>query len=274
MYECRDLGSSYLRTNQAQHYADADLAWRNPRPDFHINQQHYTDSDLTERMSMTHMYQSNSGAVGLQGPQRDMKAEIMKPESRNTEEPASKENISHQTISASKEKIIPSDNPIESSRLNTSLHAENKPTKYNVEDKDPGHSASSELNLGATNSSQDMLITILDKLVNYQRESSLPIPDLKNFDGSDLLEFPIFMKNFRLLVEDGTKNNTRRLELLLKYTKGEAYQLIKDCTLLKDPEEAYNTAVGLLKRDYGSPVILATAYRTQSSKLASNKKRR
>ena len=111
---------------------------------------------------------------------------------------------------------------------------------------------------------EDPLVALLDKLVEFHKESTLPTPDIDPFDGVDLLEFPTFMKNFKMLVEEGTKNPKRRLELLLKFTKGEAYQRIKDCVLLTDPKQAYDSAMSLLQKDYGDPVILASAYKTKA----------
>ena len=100
--------------------------------------------------------------------------------------------------------------------------------------------------------------------MDLQKESALPAPDIDNFDGTDLLKFPLFMKNFRMLVEKGTNNPKRRLELLLKFTKGEAHQLIKECILLDDPTDAYDLAMKLLQKDYGNPVILATTYKRRA----------
>ena len=45
--------------------------------------------------------------------------------------------------------------------------------------------------------------------------------------------------------------------MLLKYTKGEAKQLIKDCVFIGDTAEAYRTAIKLLKINYGQSAMLA-----------------
>jgi hypothetical protein len=108
------------------------------------------------------------------------------------------------------------------------------------------------------------VISVLNKLVSIQRESALPAAHLDTFDGSNVLEFPSFMKNFKLVVEDNTHDATRRLEMLLKYTYGEAKALIKDFTLIEPQVEAYKRAVALLTRDYGHPALLAEAYRTEA----------
>ena len=68
------------------------------------------------------------------------------------------------------------------------------------------------------------------------------------------------MKNFKCMVEDITLDPVRRLDALLKYTRGEARDLIKDCILLTDPATGYDRAVALLKRNYGHPAMLATTF--------------
>jgi hypothetical protein len=110
----------------------------------------------------------------------------------------------------------------------------------------------------------DQYISVLDKLVTIQRESALPAGHLDTFDGSNILEFPSFMKNFQLIVEENTHQAKRRLEMLLKYTHGEAKALIKDCSLIEPQEAAYARALSLLKRDYGHPALLAEANRKKA----------
>ena len=101
---------------------------------------------------------------------------------------------------------------------------------------------------------------ILNKLVQQSREQALPKPELKQFDGTDMLEYPTFLKNFKFVVEDYTEDPVRRLEMLLKYTAKDAHELIKQCPLIEPPEAGYMRALWLLKRDYGQPAILAAAY--------------
>ena len=104
---------------------------------------------------------------------------------------------------------------------------------------------------------------ILNKLVQHSREQALPTPELtglKQFDGTDMLEYPTFLRNFKFVVEDNTEDPVRRLEMLLKYTTKDAHELIKQCPLIEPPEAGYRRALSLLKRDYGQPVILAAEY--------------
>ena len=50
------------------------------------------------------------------------------------------------------------------------------------------------------------------------------------------------------------------MDMLLRYTTGEAHDLIKDCILLETSEEAYDQAMALLTKDYGHPATLAASY--------------
>ena len=80
---------------------------------------------------------------------------------------------------------------------------------------------------------------ILNKLVNQQRENALPKPDLKTFDGSDVLEFPLFMRNYKYSVEMNTSDPIRRLEILQRFTANEPRELVKNCITIEPPEEGY-----------------------------------
>ena len=111
---------------------------------------------------------------------------------------------------------------------------------------------------------QDTMMSILSQSVNLQQQSTLPKPDIDYFDGGDVLSFASFMKNFKSLVEDITPSPVRRLEMLIKYTRGDAKSLIKDCILMEDPTEAYQRAVALLQTHYGHPAMIATAYRQKA----------
>ena len=116
---------------------------------------------------------------------------------------------------------------------------------------------------------QDTMMSILSQLVNLQQQTTLPKPDIDYFDGGDVLSFASFTKNFKSLVEDITPSPVRRLEMLIKYTRGDAKSLIKDCILMEDPNEAYQRAVALLQTHYGHPATIATAYRQKAEAWSS-----
>ena len=73
---------------------------------------------------------------------------------------------------------------------------------------------------------QTEITSILNKLINLQCSTSLPTPDMEIFDGHDITAFPIFLKTFKLVVENNCGDPARRLEALLKYTRGEANDLL------------------------------------------------
>ena len=108
------------------------------------------------------------------------------------------------------------------------------------------------------------MTSILNKIVDSQREAALPSSEMSPFSGMDILSYMTFIKNFGYVVENKTTDPARRLELLLKFTKGEAHELIKECPMIEPPSKAYERARWLLKRDYGQPPILAAAYKNKA----------
>ena len=107
---------------------------------------------------------------------------------------------------------------------------------------------------------QNTLVKVLDKLVNQQRLSALPKPEIEIFDGKDSTEFPAFMRNYKYVVETKTKDPVRKLELLCRFTRNEPHDLIKNCVTIEPPEAGYKRALYLLQREYGQSAVLATAY--------------
>ena len=116
----------------------------------------------------------------------------------------------------------------------------------------------------ATPAKDDPVVALLDKLVDFQRESTLPRTNVDSFDGVDSLKFPTFMKNFKMLVEESTTKPKRRLDLLLKFTQGEAKELIRDCVLIGNAEEAYERALTLLQSTYGHSATIAASFQKKA----------
>ena len=139
------------------------------------------------------------------------------------------------------------------------------PQRQQVEEYQPDDHANQHPSL-VPHSIQDFsqpaseLSNILKLLVQSQRDSTLPPPHVETFDGSKAIEYPAFIKNYEMLVQN-TTNKQNKLNLLLTCTKGEAHDLIKDCILLPTSAEAYDKAINLLKTEYGHPAILAAAYK-------------
>ena len=80
-------------------------------------------------------------------------------------------------------------------------------------------------------------------------------------DGN-LLEYQYFVSMFNQVVEKKVSDQTGRLTRLLKFTGGEAKELIKYCIHFP-PETVYETAVRLLNNRYGNPHHLLASYRKE-----------
>ena len=96
---------------------------------------------------------------------------------------------------------------------------------------------------------------LMIKTLNLQ---SAPKVEIETFRG-DPLEFSYFMECFKDVVENLVDNPRQRLVRLLKYTEGEAKQLIKHC-IHEETSTCYEEAVRLLTKEYGNPFTLSCAY--------------
>ena len=111
---------------------------------------------------------------------------------------------------------------------------------------------------------QDNLKQILSKMIQQQRETALPKAELNTFDGTDILTYGTFKRNFKYVVEDNSSDAVRRLEFLLKYTSGEVRKLIDQCAMIDPPEAGYTRAKWFLDKDYGQSPLMAAAYRSKA----------
>lgn len=112
---------------------------------------------------------------------------------------------------------------------------------------------------GNQEDSEPYIERVVKELGKMTANISLPTPDLTPFTG-DPLQYLTFKRNFKYAVEEKTADPVRRLELLLKYTKGEAHELIKECPHITPPEMAYAIATQMLEEDYGHTVSITNAY--------------
>ncbi|KAA0196303.1 hypothetical protein HAZT_HAZT007008 [Hyalella azteca] len=94
-------------------------------------------------------------------------------------------------------------------------------------------------------------------VVNQQQ--NLPKRDLQTFDGSDVTEFHISMRNFEKMIETRCSDPSDRLSYLEQYTSGKARKLVKSCVNY-DPETAYRQAKALLNEEFGSEFKVTHAY--------------
>ena len=88
-----------------------------------------------------------------------------------------------------------------------------------------------------------------------------PSVDLDVFRG-DPLEYDYFKSNFSQVVETTVEDQRGRLARLIKYTNGDAKDLIKLC-VYNDPSCCYDNAVMFLDKEYGNASKIASAYLKQ-----------
>ena len=99
------------------------------------------------------------------------------------------------------------------------------------------------------------------KLLNQQNTAEL---DIDTFDG-DPMESHYFMAIFYEVVERKVDDAQGRLTRLIKFTKGEAKEMVKTCIQLP-PEAGFKTVKRLLHERYGDPHRITAAYRNQIKK--------
>ena len=95
----------------------------------------------------------------------------------------------------------------------------------------------------------------LSGLFNQQ---SAPNVDIDVFSG-DPMEYQYFMATFREVVEKKIADPMGRLIRLIKYTSGEAKELIRHCIHLP-PSVCYQEAKALLSKEYGDSYIISATY--------------
>ena len=95
-------------------------------------------------------------------------------------------------------------------------------------------------------------------MVQTLKLQAAPKVEIDTFSG-DPLEYGYFIENFKDVVENLVDNPRQRLVRLLKYTDGEAKDLIKHC-VHEETLTCYKTALGLLEKEYGNPFRITCAY--------------
>ena len=93
-----------------------------------------------------------------------------------------------------------------------------------------------------------------------KQQSSCDV-DIDVFDGNPL-NFKYFMTLFREVVESKTEDPHGRLICLIKYTTGEAKELIKFC-IEQPPNKGYENAINLLYKRCGDQHTILVAYKKE-----------
>ena len=106
-----------------------------------------------------------------------------------------------------------------------------------------------------SNNNNPGMMEMMLKLVDLH---TAPEIDIDVFSGNPL-EYSYFRASFRDVVEQKVLDPIGRLMRLLKYTSGDAKELIKHC-IHEDEKQCYAEAIKLLDAEYGNQQILVHSY--------------
>ena len=90
------------------------------------------------------------------------------------------------------------------------------------------------------------------------QQQGAPEVEVDKFSGNPL-EYQYFSIMFKEVVERKIKDPVGRLTRLIKFTDGEAKDLIKHC-IHSTLDNGYDTAITLLNERYGNPHLLLPSY--------------
>ena len=96
-----------------------------------------------------------------------------------------------------------------------------------------------------------------DAVVEMMKLQAAPKPHLDVFAG-DPLEYPYFRACFTEVVETVVSDQRGRLTRLIKYTSGDAKDLIKHMVHVND--DCYDKAIRMLDKEYGNPHLIHQSY--------------
>ena len=116
-------------------------------------------------------------------------------------------------------------------------------------------SQSSSHELNKNYQSDGEVSKILCKLI--QQQGALEV-DIDTF-SADSLEYHYYMEPFKEVVGKKTEDPRGRLSRLIKYTAGEAKDLIKHC-IQQPSAEGYENAMELLESRHGDPFKILASY--------------
>ena len=108
------------------------------------------------------------------------------------------------------------------------------------------------------NKNESSPISVLEATKDMMKLMRAPASEIDKF-GGDPLEFEYFKATFKEAVERLVPDQRGRLTRLIKYTSGEAKELIKHC-VHADSTVCYDKAMKMLDAEYGSPHIIVSAH--------------
>jgi hypothetical protein len=98
------------------------------------------------------------------------------------------------------------------------------------------------------------MLSIMTKLVNLHTA-----PDVDIIFSGDPLDYAYFRAAFKEVVEEKVSDSPGKLTRLLKYTSGEAKDLIKHC-IHETKNDCFEMAIQLLDKEYGNKQLLVNHY--------------
>ena len=101
-------------------------------------------------------------------------------------------------------------------------------------------------------------IDVMKRLIDLQ---TAPDIEIDVFSGNPL-EYKYFRTTFREAVEKKVQDARGRLTRLLKYTAGDAKELIKHC-IYEEDDASFDTAISLLDTEYGNRQVIVNSYLNQ-----------
>ena len=116
-------------------------------------------------------------------------------------------------------------------------------------------------NACSTADSKSETASLAEMLCNMLKQQSALNVDLEAFDG-DPMNYHYFMALFTEVVVKNISDPRGRLTRLIKYTKGDAKDLIQHCIQLPSPV-GYEKAMAMLARRYGDPYTVMASYRLE-----------
>ena len=112
--------------------------------------------------------------------------------------------------------------------------------------------------------SGDVLERLADLMTKCHAHEQLPLPEPETFNG-DLFHYPTWKRSFDTIVERQTDRPSQCLYYLGRDTTSEAKEAIHGLLAL-DSEHAYREARKILSDRFGSPFLVANAYRQKINK--------
>jgi hypothetical protein len=105
------------------------------------------------------------------------------------------------------------------------------------------------------NKEENQVIDVMKKLIDLQ---AAPDIEIDVFSG-DPLEYRYFRTTFREVVETKVHDAGGRLTRLLKFTCGDAKELIKHC-IYEERSTCFDVAISLLDKEYGNQQVIVNRY--------------